>query len=126
MARHAQPREVAELKGLVAHNPQRYTKEPPKCDHELGQAPGHLSAAAQAAWFELATYAPRGVLTGGERLLLEVTANLIAEYREDPRAFAAAKIGHLIGSLARLGMSPADRQKLGMEKPPERNEFEDF
>jgi hypothetical protein len=126
MARHAQPREVAELKGATRHDPQRYTMEPVKSEFELGQAPQHLSPAAQAAWFELSTYAPKGVLTGGERLLIEVTANLIAEYREDPRAFAAAKIGHLIGSLARLGMSPADRQKLGTPKAEKKNEFEEF
>ena len=126
MARHAQPREVAELKGAPRKHPERYLKEPPKSAQPLGQAPEHLSAAAKAVWFEIESLAPVGVLTGADRLTLEVLAELLAEFREDPRAFAVGRFTHLIGCLARLGMSPADRQKLGMEKAKEGNAFDDF
>lgn len=126
MARHPQPREVAELKGATRVHPERYRKQPPEVAHELGEAPAHLSAEAQRCWFEIATYAPVGVLKGADRLSLEVLSNLLAEYRGDPEAFAVGKYTHLVGLLARLGMSPADRQKLGAEKPPEGNEFDEF
>lgn len=126
MARHAQPREVAALKGATRRNPQRYRKEPPATDMPLGDAPPHMGDAARACWFEISTYAPRGVLKGADRLMLELTSNLLAEYRQSPTDFAVGKYTHLIGCLARLGMSPADRQKLGTEKPKEENEFNAF
>jgi len=126
MARHAQPREVAELKGATRRNPQRYRKESPKSEQPLGLAPEHLSPGAKALWFEIENLAPRGVLTGADRLTLEILAELLSEWRESPREFAVGKYTHLIGCLARLGMSPADRQKLGMEKAKEGNAFDDF
>lgn len=126
MARHSQPREVAALKGADKNHPERYKKEPPKAAQSLGTAPAHLSPEAQAAWFEIEAYAPVGVLAGADRLMLEVVANLLAEYRKDPVEFAVGKYTHLIGVLARLGMSPADRQKLGTEKAKEDNPFNEF
>lgn len=126
MARHPQAREVAELKGATKHDPQRYRKEPPKAELTLGHAPEHMCEAAKKCWFEISTYAPKGVLTGAERIPLEALSNLLAEYREDPREFAVGKYTHLIGLLARFGMTPADRQKLGTEKPKDENAFDEF
>lgn len=126
MARIPQPREVAELKGADKRNPQRYRKEPAKSAYELGQPPDYMAADAKAVWFELETYTASGVLTGGDRLVLEVTATLVAEFRRDPTEFSAAKIGHLIGCLARLGLTPADRQRIGVEKPKDENPFNEF
>jgi phage terminase small subunit len=126
MARHAQPRQVADLKGATRKHPERYRKEPPETAYPLGQPPDHMSEAAKAVWFEISTYAPIGVLKGPDRLTLETLSNLVAEYREDPREFAVGKYTHLIGCLARLGMTPADRQKLGTEKAKQGNEFDAF
>lgn len=126
MARIPQPREVAELKGSDRKNPQRYRKQPAKSGYELGLPPDYMEGDAKAVWFELDTYAAAGVLTGGDRLVLEVTATLIAEFRRAPAEFSAAKIGHLVGCLARLGLTPADRQRIGVEKPKDENEFNEF
>jgi phage terminase small subunit len=126
MARHSQPREIADLKGATRRNPQRYRTEPPAVEFALGDAPAHLSGAAKDVWFEISTYAPTGVLKGADRILLEMLSNLLAEYRQDPVEFAVGKYTHLIGGLARLGMSPADRQKLGTEKAKQENEFNAF
>lgn len=126
MARHPQSREIAEVKGATRKHPERYRKQPPVVEHPLGQAPEYLSAEAKAVWFEIETFAPRGILKGADRCTLEVLSNLLAEYRQDPKGFAVGKYTHLIGCLARLGMSPADRQKLGTEKPPEGNPFDGF
>lgn len=124
MSRVAQPREVAELKGLVQHNPQRYRKQPAKSEFALGQCPDYLDDGSKAVWFELETYAAKGVLTGGDRMVLELTCALMSEFRDEPRKFAAAKIGHLISCFARLGLTPADRQKIGFDKPKEENPFD--
>jgi hypothetical protein len=126
MARHPQAREVAELKGATKVHPERYRKQPPVVEHELGQPPERMTAEGRAAWFELSTYAPKAVLKGADRATLELLSNLWAEYIADPKEFAVGKYTHLIGCLARLGMTPADRQKLGVEKPPEGNPFEVF
>lgn len=126
MARHSQPRELAELKGSTRKHPERYRKQPPAVSQPLGTAPDHLSDAAKACWFELEALAPVGVLKGADRVALETLANLLAEYRKDPPGFAVGKYTPMIGMLARLGMTPADRQKLGTEKPKEENPFDAF
>ena len=127
MARHPQPREIAELKGATKHDPQRYRKQPPAVEQPLGTAPDHLTEAAKAVWFEVETYAPKGILKGADRIALEMLANLLSEYRNAPTEFAVGKYTHLIGCLARLGMTPADRQKLGVEKAKdETNPFDRF
>jgi len=126
MARHPQPRELAALKGADKHDPQRYRNDSPKAKTPLGNAPDHMAGAAKAAWFELETFALPGVLTGADRFVMEVTASLLAEFRQNPSDFAAGKYTHLIGCLARLGLTPADRQKLGADKKPEDNPFENF
>jgi len=127
MARHPQARELAELKGATRKHPERYRKQPPAVEQPLGTAPAHLTDAAKAAWFEVETYAPKGILKGADRIALEMLANLLSEYRNAPTEFAVGKYTHLIGCLARLGMTPADRQKLGVEKPEdEGNEFDEF
>jgi phage terminase small subunit len=126
MARHAQPREVARLKGADKKDPQRYRGEAPKRDMPLGNAPAQLSEDAAACWFELQSLALPGVMTGADRIMFEVASNLMAEYRRDPVEFAVGKYAHLIGLLARFGMSPADRQKLAVEKPKSDNPYADL
>lgn len=127
MPRHKQPREAAELKGADKRNPQRYRTDPAKSSLPLGQIPEWLSEQAQAVWFELETYAAKGVLTGADRMALATLSELVAEFREAPRKMPAARIGHMVGLLGRLGMSPADRQRIGVEKPKDAGDsFEDF
>lgn len=127
MARHAQPRELAELKGATRKHPERYRKQPPAVEQPIGTAPAHLTDEAKACWFELESLAPTGVLKGADRVALETLSNLLAEYRKNPPEFAVGKYTHLIGMLARLGMTPADRQKLGTEKSEDNgNEFDAF
>lgn len=126
MSRHAQPREVAELKGALRKHPERYRKQPPAVDLPLGNAPDHLSDDEKNMWFEIETYAPRGAWTGADRLTVELLAVLYSEFRKDSVNIRVAKIGQIVSCLARLGMTPADRQKLGTEKAPEGNPFEAF
>lgn len=126
MARHKQPKELASLKGATKHDPQRYKKEVPKSAKPLGSAPSHLTPDVISTWIELEACALPGVLTGSDRFVMEVAASLLAEFRANRAEFKAAKYSHLIGCLARLGLTPADRQKLGAEKPKEGNPFDEF
>lgn len=126
MARHRQPRELAELKGATKKDPQRYKNEAPKTNSPLGKAPAHLPTEVAVVWKELEKCALPGVLTSADRFIMEVASSLLSEFRANRGEFVAAKYSHLIGCLARLGLTPADRQKLGTEKTPEVNPFDEF
>lgn len=128
MARISQPKELAELKGANKKNPQRYVKETPKNEMGLGEPPDHMIMdGAREAWREIEAHALPGVLTASERFYMEIASNLLAEYRARPTFFETGKLAHLIGIFARLGLSPADRQKLGVtKKKKDDNEFANF
>ncbi len=124
MARHAQPRELADLKGAAVKNPQRYRNEVPKSALPLGEPPGRMSDDGKACWFEISSFALEGVLAGADRFILEITSNLWAEYIADPVGFQGQKYTHMIGCFARMGFSPSDRTKLGVEN--KRDDEADF
>lgn len=126
MGVHAQPREVAKLKGADKVHPERYRKEVPKHETPLGSMPAHLTEKAKAVWFELEAYALPGVLTASDRLVMETLAELVSEFRVCPAEFPTARIQAMLSCMGRLGMSPADRQKLGTEKAKEANPFDAF
>ena len=134
MARHAQPNELAKLKGADKVNPGRYRKNIPKSKLPLGNPPDHLSDAAAECWFELSALALPGVLTGADRIVLEVASNYLAAYRtawatpiEDGRRvcpFPSNHMAHLRGAMAEMGFSPSSRTKLGVESP--KDDDDDF
>jgi hypothetical protein len=126
MARHKQPIEVAKLKGADKKNPQRYKKDIPKSNKPLGGVPDHLSIAAKTVWKELVDYAIPGTITQSDRIIFETAAVLIAQFRSNPKNMPTARITAMIGCVARLGLSPTDRNKLGVDKKPEENPFDEF
>jgi len=126
VARHKQPRELAELKGATKKDPQRYKKEAPTTGKALGKPPAQMPEDVVTVWKELEKCSLPGVLTSADRFVLEVAASLLVEFRANRAEFKAAKYSHLIGCLARLGLTPADRQKLGTEKTREGNPFDEF
>lgn len=126
MARHKQPIEVAKLKGAVKKNPQRYRKVIPKSENPLGGVPDHLNIPAKTVWKELVGYAIPGTITQSDRIIFETAAVLIAEFRSDPKKMPTARITAMIGCVARLGLSPTDRNKLGFDTKKEDNPFTEF
>ena len=130
MSRTRQPDELAFLKGADKKHPERYRAETPKSARPLGGAPEHLGRNLDpdpaACWFELESYCIPGVLTGADRIALEVLSNLLAEYRSDPVKFPSTKLNQLNTMLGRFGMTPSDRTKLGVEKPERVNAFDNL
>ena len=127
MARHKQPEALAKLKGAPKKNPQRYKTKQPVNKNLIGAPPAAMDADAKKIWAELLKYSLPGVITASERFIFEIASNLMAEYRKSAREFPATKYGHLIGCLARLGLSPTDRQKLGVnDDDGNGNEFDGF
>lgn len=129
MARHAQPRKVAELKGSVKKNPQRYAaaEEQPVNTHGIGEPPAYMSADAKKCWYEILDNCLPGVMTGAERFVVEIAATLLSQFRKKPDKFPSAKYTQMVGVFARLGMSPADRQKIQLPRnPKDEDPFEKF
>ena len=123
MARIRQPDEVAKFKGSHKRNPQRYRKEVPKSELPLGNYPDHITDGAKKCWFELEAYVKPGVLTSSDRWIMEITSETMAEFREAPRKFSASNKNCLVSMMARLGLTPADRVKLGVDKEKKENRF---
>jgi len=126
MAKHTQPRELAELKGATQVNPERYRDEIPKSKLPIGEYPSERSSEPRDCWFEISSMCIPGVLTGADRIMMEVAADLLGEYREDHKKFASAKRGQLVSCLARFGMSPSDRNNLGVVKDDKEFVFRDL
>ena len=118
-----QPREVAKLKGMDKRQPRRHGDVVPKSSRPLGDPPEYLDADAKDCWFELSALAIPGVMTGADRILLEITAVHLADYRKGPSEYPTSRLGQFILCLARFGMSTSDRTKLGIDKSKEDNPY---
>jgi hypothetical protein len=126
MARPRTPTNVLDARGSFKKNPQR-KRQDAETSGPLSDAPAHMGGAALHAWNEIAACAPRDVLTDSDRLALEVAAHLLAQFREDPTEFPAAKLVRLEALLGKFGMTPADRAKVGGKKEaPKGNPFADL
>ena len=107
MARPCKPTEVLELTGAFLDNPARRRLPGPKSELPIGEPPGYLAPDEAAAWREFVGNAPAGVLTGGDRWILEVAARLMARSRW--QGLTTAETGHLRACLSELRASPASR-----------------
>ena len=119
-----QPIEKAQLTGADRRHPERHRNEVPKSDAPLGDAPDHMREEAKQCWFELAALAIPGVLTGADRIMMEAAANHLADYRKNPSEYPTTRLNQFILILARFGMSPSDRTKLGVSKDKDDNPYQ--
>lgn len=126
MGRHSLPNEIHQRKGSTKVNPGRFPTTVPKSRQSLGDCPGWFDDYAKEFWTHVVACAPRNVLTGMDREILSVACELHSLWRtKGIEAVPAAKIALLISCCARLGMSPADRTRLGTnESNSGENEFD--
>lgn len=126
MGRPHKPNEITRL-NPGRGNASKYDLEIPKTDKPLGVKPFRLSAEAAKAWDEIVEAVPATVLVKTDRMIMELTCELMGEFRENPRQFATSKIGQLLACMSRLGLTPSDRVKLGVKKDGDKgNAFDDF
>ena len=124
MPRPKTPLAIADLKGQTRKNPQRYRDRAnaPQPQHGVGEPPQWLTNEAANAWVEISSSLPSGVLTVADRVSVEVASTLIAEFRESPKNFTAARLAQLRGILGSLGLTPTDRLKLAVPEIIEQND----
>lgn len=123
MARPRKPTNVLELTGAFKKDPQRRRRDADPAG-ELTAPPAHINGAVLNAWNDVVKFAPLEVLTESDRLSVELAANLLAQFRNDPIEFPAAKLARLEALLGKFGMTPADRSKVGGKKEkPKANSF---
>lgn len=125
MGRPRKPTAELERKGAFRKDPQRRRQREPIPTGELGEAPFHLRVAEKRAWNELALLAAPGVLTDSDRWLVEIACGLLAKQCDRSRrgGLKAGELTALISCLSRMGMTPADRSKVGVPEQREENPF---
>lgn len=105
----------AEASGVPAATPATQPK--------LGDPPDGLKDTKhtkfRSCWYEIVRAIPPGVALDSDRFTVEIAARLLARLRStDPLVgLSAAELGSLQRALASLGMTPADRSKVGAAPP---------
>lgn len=87
----------------------------PKPVAKLGPPPKDFTPAQKKLWKEVVGQVPPGVLTGSDRIIIEIATRLLEKLRSG-RA-TPVEIGHLRQTLATLGMTPADRSRVSTTPP---------
>jgi hypothetical protein len=121
MAANRKPTKQLEDSGAFEHDPQRRRarEHEPVPDGPLGDPPEYFSEAQRGIWQELAEQVPHGVLTVADRILVEITAKLIARMRDPEDQLKASETNQIISCLSRMGLTPADRSRVAVPKPAE-------
>jgi len=113
MGRPRKPTAVLELTGAFRKNPQRKRTEPPATG-PLGVPPEHFTGEQAVVWHELAAVCPPGVLTRADRVLVEIAVVLMLRFRKQGTYMRRGYFNLLVSVLSRMGMSPADRSRVGI------------
>jgi len=126
MSRHKTPSNILEARGAFKKHPDRKPKGEPQPSAPFPKdPPAHLTRQQRATWREIVKICPDGVLTGSDKLIVEIAATLLAQFRAAPDSLGPTMIGRLTAELGKLGLSPSDRTKISvLIKRP--NKFDDF
>lgn len=123
------PMALRELHGTANRNKQRNNTNAPKPKRGIGPPPEHLSAAQARAWDYLVSVMFEGVLGESDRPTMEILACLFARFRAvnyddlEAKTLSGTELAMLQKIMASYGMSPADREKITVEKQEEKNPF---
>lgn len=117
----------AERTGAWKKHPERRRTEP-KPSGALGEPPAWLTEPERDAWNELVGEAHKDVLTAGDRTILALAAEMLADFKVNRVNWTAAQRAQLRYVLGELGLTPAARSKVtpGEKKPSENDPFEKF
>jgi hypothetical protein len=117
------PSAVLEARGSFAHNPDRKREDFQSGDFDP-TPPKYFTVKQKAVWTEIVGLLPASVLQATDRLAVELTARLIANFRAmDDADVSMAQVAQIRTALATLGMTPADRSRVSAKKETPSNPF---
>jgi phage terminase small subunit len=136
MSAHRKATAVLEASGAFIHDPQRRRDRDnePTADPVIGNAPEHLTEAQQGIWQEIMSEIPPLVATKADRQVIEIVVRMVEKMRHNhksdcesgcPGQITSGDYGTLSRCLSQLGMTPADRSKIRVEKPAKTDEWEE-
>lgn len=107
------------LVGAFEKNPARgrARANEPAPEGDIGDPPAAFSLSEKLAWKEIADTCHSGVLCRADRIVVELAARLLAEYRLAPLTFPDARLLRLNKLLSSFGMTPADRSRVTAALP---------
>ena len=117
MSRPRTPSNVLEAKGAFRKDPQRARPNEPAGKGKFNNdPPAYMNEQQIACWKEVVECVPGGVLTASDKLIVAVSAVLLAEFQLDPDGMQTARIARMTAEFGKLGLSPSDRAKLSVDK----------
>ena len=119
MPRPRKPTTLKVLKGTAQKC--RLNPREPIPNGPLGNAPRNFNDEQKAIWREIKAVSPEGVLSIADSFIVEMLVILLHEFRTDYANFTSGKLARLISILTRVGLTPADRSKISVPKPEEKN-----
>lgn len=121
------PSNVLEMRGAFVAHPERAAarKDEPVPNSDIGDPPKGMNVGARKCWVYLVEIAPHGVLGDSDRAYLEVAAELLAlKRRVGVERMESAKLNRLETMLGKLGLNPADRSRVSIDRRKPRNTFD--
>ena len=124
MGRTPYPKAVLRLKGVDKKHPERLhmREHEPENANPVGDPPKHLNGAERKIWLRIVDESIPGVLGQADRIAIELVCKLYVRVDEDTAT--GVDYNQLIKLLSQFGMTPADRSKIAIPKPDEKNEFD--
>ena len=92
----------------------------PTIIHPPGRAPVHFNPQQKVVWAEVLCTAPQGVLMKSDRFSVEILVNLLLKVRTTDGS--TSEYNALINLLGKMGMTPASRQSMNIERSLEPHE----
>ena len=120
------PTALLEAKGAYKKDPQRRKKGEPSPRMGIGKAPYMPSCDFTAVWDEIVDNVCPGVLGNSDRIHLEMTVNLLCEYRQNPSEMSSAKFTNLMRGLGSIGMNPIDRSRIVAEQDEQQSKEDSY
>lgn len=119
MPAHRKPTAKLKRTGALRKNPKRYAdrKKEPRPNGPIGPPPLCLNDAQVACWSEIIENSPAGVLTKADRHIVELGARTLATIRGRGK-ITAFQLQQMRSILSSLGMTPADRSRVGAPDAP--------
>ena len=108
------PSNVLQMNGAFDKNPdrKRARKDEPVPTAPLGDPPLRLTDEEKAAWHEVVSIAPPGVLMNSDRIAMEILSVLLAQFRANPLDFQPTRLSRLESMIVKMGLTPSDRSRV--------------